>query len=188
MIKNNANFVSTGKPKVGGAIFRAPIGSKLPTDATTALDAAFVCLGYCSEDGVENENAPDTDSIKAWGGDTVVYVNNGKEDNFTFTLIESIREDVLKAVYNSKNVTGTLETGLTVKATSEDQDAASWVFELILKNNYVKRIVVPSATITDMDSITYNDSDPIGYGITLSAIPVDGVTHYEYVKGGTANV
>ena len=33
--------ISVGKPKIGGAIYNAPAGSKLPTDASTALDEAF---------------------------------------------------------------------------------------------------------------------------------------------------
>ena len=45
-----AKNVTTGKPKTGGAVFRAPLGTALPTDAKTALDEAFKNLGYCSED------------------------------------------------------------------------------------------------------------------------------------------
>ena len=93
-----ASNVTTGKPKKGGAIFRAPLGSTLPTDATTALDKAFVCLGYCGEDGLTNSNTPESDSIKAWGGETVLTYQSAKEDSFTFVLIEALNPDVLKAV------------------------------------------------------------------------------------------
>ena len=49
--------VSTGKPNVAGAIFCAPIGTTLPTDTTTTLDAAFKEMGYAAEDGVVNTNS-----------------------------------------------------------------------------------------------------------------------------------
>ena len=39
---NNASNVAAGKPKIGGAVYRAPSGTAVPTDATTALTAAFV--------------------------------------------------------------------------------------------------------------------------------------------------
>ena len=51
-----AAYVTAGKPKVGGAVFRAVAGTAAPTDATTALAAAFKDLGYCSEDGLVNTN------------------------------------------------------------------------------------------------------------------------------------
>lgn len=179
---SDVNNVSAGKPKVGGAIFRAPLGTTLPTDATTALDGAFKVLGYCSDDGLTNTNSPESESQKAWGGDNVLDMQKSKEDKFKFKLLEVLNIEVLKSVYGDNNVTGTLETGITVKANNSENEQCSWVIDMILKGA-LKRIVIPCAAVTEVGDISYKDNDAIGYETTISASPdADGNTHYEYIK------
>ena len=179
---NTVTNVTTGKPAVTGGIWVAPLGSTLPTDASTALDAAFKCLGYASEDGVTNSNSPDTDTIRAWGGDTVLTPVSGKDDTWSFTLIEALNDEVLKFVYGASNVTGTLSTGLTVKANNEDTDDVALVIEMVLRGGALKRVCLPCCHVTEVGEITYTDGDAVGYETTVTAQPDSyGNTHYEYI-------
>lgn len=77
----DASNVTTGKPKIGGAVWSAPDGTTLPTSAAVELDKAFKSLGYCSDDGVKNKASSSSDSITAWGGDTVLDVDKDFQTN-----------------------------------------------------------------------------------------------------------
>lgn len=174
--------VSTAKPKIAGAISRAPLGTELPTNATVALDVAFKSLGYVSEEGVINNNTMTTETIKSWGGNIVHEAQTEKPDEFKYTLIEALNTDVLKSVYGDKNVSGDLETGIKVRANSEEQVACSWVIDMVLKDGILKRIVIPNAKVKEVGEIAYVDSGLIGYATTISALPnSNGDTHVEYM-------
>lgn len=180
--KNKVENVTFGKPKVSGAIYTAPIGTKLPTSASEELDAAFLNLGYVSEDGVKNSVEIDSEGVKAWGGDNVATAFNGKTDQFSYTLIEALRPEVLEEVYGSENVSGTLETGIEVKSNPLEPEEHAIVIDQIFRGGVLSRHVIPRAKLTAIDEITYADSDLVGYGLTMDAFPdEEGNTHYQYM-------
>lgn len=174
--------VTAGKPAIAGAVYRAPLGSTLPTDASSTLDQAFVSLGYIAEDGMENNNSAETENVKAWGGDIVMVNQTEKADTFKTTFIEALNVEVLKMVYGDDNVSGDLATGITVRANSKELGAAAYVIDQIMREGALKRIVIPNGKLSELGTITYNDSDPVGYESTITALPgADGDTHKEYI-------
>ena len=180
---NTATNVSTGKPAKAGAIFYAPLGTTLPTDTDTALESAFKALGYVSEDGLTNDNSPESDQVKAWGGDTVLNMQTDRSDSFSFTLLEVLNVDVLKAVYGESNVTVDNDGNISVQATADDMGSGSWVIDMLLRGGRKKRIVIPNGTISELGTITYKDDEAIGYEVTITDVPDStGVYHYEYIK------
>ena len=186
---NTATNVTTGKPNIAGAVFTAPIGTTLPTDATTALDGAFVCLGYVSEDGLKNNNELSVEAIKAWGGNIVYRSLTEMNDEFSLSLIETENVDVLKTVYGEDHVSVDADNNVDVDVVGEDPIERIWVFELALRGGKAKRIVVPDGAITSRDEISYTDSDAVAYGITISAYPDSTAsTHKEYLEGDTTTM
>jgi hypothetical protein len=176
----NTSNVAAGKPKVGGAVSVAPTGTALPTDATTSLNSAFVNLGYISEDGMTQGITRDSETIKAWGGDTVMTSQTDFGETFSFTLIEILNPDVKKVIFGDDNVTGTIATGLTAKVNSKELPAKSFVVEMIQNSNLV-RIVIPNGKVTELGDISYTDGEVAGYEVTITALPdSNGNCSYEY--------
>lgn len=184
---NNEAYVSTGKPKVGGAVYAGATNLTLPTNATSDLPSGFTCLGYCSEDGLTNTTESSSEEVKAWGGDTVLVFEDDKTDSFQLTFIEALNPDVLKEIHGQSKVSGTLQTGITVQASAASHEARAWVVDMILKGSALKRIVIPKGTITEVGDVVYKDDEPIGYPVTIKcASDAAGNYHYEYIKAASS--
>lgn len=179
----NSSYVATGKAKVSGAIYRAPLteGLVIPTDPTTELGEQFVCLGFVSEDGMTNGRSSETEDFKDWNGNIIYSSLTSQEDTFKFTLVEVLNGDVLKTVYGDDNVEETVGGVTNVKVTATDLPSCAWVIETVL-NGRAKRIVLPNAKVSEVGDVSYQAGSLLGYEVTVSALPdANGVTHYEYI-------
>ena len=175
--------VTAAKPGIAGAISTAVAGTELPKDTAAALNEAFKSLGYISEDGLKNTKKSEGEQTKAWGGEIVLDNKEKAEDVFEFTLIETTNEDVLKAVYGTANVSGTLSAGLAVNVNDEEDAPHPFVVDMLLKGGTAKRIVIPQGKIMEVGEIVYKDNEITGYPVKLLAQKdATGNTHYEYIK------
>lgn len=177
-------MVTAAKPKIGGAISAAPLETTLPTTADGQLDAAFENLGYVSDEGVARNIDIDTDVIKAWGGDVVLVLDNGKTETFKFSMLHADNPAALKVVHGDDNVTGTsLADGISIISNNNEKAGHAFVVDMIEQGNTLHRIVIPHGVVTEMDEITYVDNAAIAYGVTITAIADSaGNTAYEYMK------
>lgn len=179
---NSAN-VTTGKRRTAGGIYRAPVGTALPTDATTDLAAAFKNVGYISEDGYTVSISKTTNDIKEWGGETVDSDLTEQKQEFKFKMISFLNVDAQKAAYGDANVTessGAITT--TVKAGLFGEGV--WVIDEAVKGGRLMRTVIPQGKITSLGDITHKGDEAVGFDTTLLAAydsAIDG-TSKQYIS------
>lgn len=168
MANNSAN-VSAAKPKVGGAIFWAPAGTEVPTDAVTPLTGDFKNVGYVSEDGLTEKETRTSQKDKAWGGDTVNYSQTEYEKNYSFKMIET-NETTMTIRHGKKNVSATEGKLSKVVHTAEELPKGVWVFEMIIASMVVRK-VISEAMVTETGEVSYKDSGLVAYPATLGVLP-----------------
>lgn len=183
--------VAAAKPLVGGGVYRAPLDTVLPTDATTALSAEFEALGYVSEAGVQPTRDTSVEKIKAWGGDVVAALLTDESKSFEFTLLEVFSEAVQKFVHGDANVTATAASGednstlaVTDKGGKPDQQVI--VFDM-RHGDKRRRVVVPVADPVVTAEEAYTDGGLNAYTFTVEALKDESsVRVYEYLENDDA--
>ena len=176
------NTASAGKPKaVSGAVFRAPIGTTLPTDASATLPVAFKSVGYISDEGVTNAYSISTEDSKSWGGLVVMNTITERQDDFKYKMISPHNTEAKKVVYGDSAVKVDSSTGATtVEVGADEPEACVYVIDMIIAG-VPTRIVIPNGKLKELEDIVYNDTDPVGYGVTIAAMADSkDKTHYEY--------
>lgn len=183
-----AKNVVFSKPKATGAVFSAPEGTALPTDAATALDTKFESWGYINEDGVNENHSLSSESIRDYGKSIVLVVDGGDEVTVDFTPLEHTNPVVQRGLYGGDNVTLSGTDLASVKISDAAKETKPYVIEHVLSNGIIERDVLPRAKVTGIDTSTYSAGAAIGPKVTLTCMADDdGVFIYKYfAKPGAA--
>lgn len=186
---NSATNAIVAKPKASGGLLAAPVGTTLPTTEAVALNAAFKAFGYLTEDGLTRSETRDTDTIKAWGGDTIAVVTTGTEVTVQFGLAEYLNALSQTVIYGAANITSTAATStagtklaITGKLSGAPQNA--YVVEMF-SGAATGRLVFPNGQVTETEDVTYKDDELAARGVTLTLLPdAAGNYFYEYWDDG----
>jgi hypothetical protein len=171
-------------PSVGG-LYAGPTTAVVP-DATFAIDAAMVHLGFVGAEGVDEKEDRNTKSIYDWGGDTIAKPQENYGLAITFTLMEFLKPDVAKTVYRTANVTVTAASSshgaqLSILQTSDVLDMRSWLLDTYSPGG--KRVMkfYPLGRIESKDTLKWARTDVLASRVTVTFFP-DATGRYGYIR------
>lgn len=182
MATMDASQVTLGSASVSGAIWVAPQGTTLPTDADTAPGSGFKLLGYTSDAGVQLNESRSTNAINAWEGRTQVY-NAVTEyvEQLVFTPIQC-NSDALAATWGESNVTTAQDGTIVVQHTGANLDPICIIIDMFPRED-IKRRLCGTYQLTERGGATYDGTQIDGRELTFNSIAdANGVTTHEYVS------
>ncbi len=164
---------------VTGSVHVAPAGTAVPTAVAESLNAAFADVGYISEDGVSTTIGTDTTDIRAWqNGDIVRRVQTSHDYSLSFTMIETNPTSLQLFFGNYSDGAG---DDAVVEITGEQDVRRAFVLDIV-DGDDLQRIVIPSGQVTERGDVTYANGEPVGYPVTITAYPIDGVKAFIYLE------
>ena len=180
--------VAAAKPFAGGGVYYTSVlTTALPTDATTALAAAYKPLGYVGEDGITPTRDTSIEKPKAFGGDVVAQILADESKTFAFTLLEVFAQDVQEFVHGTANVTTTAAvsgTGTKLAVQDKGGKPAQGIFVFELKHGAKRRrVIVPVGDPTITGEEPYADAGLSAYTVEVEALKnAAGVRVFEYLQ------
>jgi len=157
-----------------GNVYIAPVGTTMPTEVDTALDAAFIESGYTTEDGVLFRYSEDQAELKVWQTPHPVRT----------TITDAANEVEFELVQFNKTTLPLALGGGTVVATSAGKfglslPAAPTVQERCLVVDIVDgtvtwRIALDRVVVMSAGDVTFTDSDLSGLPLKFATLPIVG--------------
>jgi len=157
------------RPTDAGVFYRAPLGTTLPTNASSSLNSLFTDHGWLGEDGITLMVTRDNTKHHAFGSDLVKTTQDNYEESLKLTLLES-DPDVLETVFGADSITLGVDGGghrtIAIAHSSKQLPRSAFVVEVV-DGNKVRRIVVQEGMVVDLDDVKYVHNDLLSYTISI---------------------
>lgn len=151
-----------------GAVYVAPTGTALPSDITTALNAAFIDYGLITEDGVQVEPTMDQEVLYSWqllGRSRTIVIR--RDLQVTFAL-QQWNELTLPFAFGGGVISGT-NPYLFAPTETQVRDVRAMVIQWA-DGTRDFRLVMPEVEVTDLASFTLSKSAEAALSVTVHAI------------------
>lgn len=153
---------------VTGELLIGSVGATAPT-TTASATTTFTGLGYISDDGITESRSRDTNDITAFqNGDTVRTVVTSASLTYALTLIET-KKETLELYYGVTATTGASE-GSFVVVPAATGGRKAFILDVI-DGSELRRTYIPQGEVTEIGDLVYQNGEPIGYEVTISAYP-----------------
>lgn len=155
-----------------GTLYVAPVATAAPTDVATALDAAWLPLGYVSDAGVQITPTITTQAISAWQSAVPVkYLVTGATFQMAFVLLQFDAEAV-ELYFGSSFETNLTEFKMDV---SSNPDLVETALVIEWNDSTIEnRLYVPRAQVSAREALTLIRTGATQLGLTLDALDSAG--------------
>lgn len=171
-----------------GNVYVAPVGTTGPTDIDTALDAAFIDLGYTSEDGVTLTPGMDMNEIMAWQSFySIRRIVTSRTFDIGFTLLQW-NEDSIVLAFGGGSVATAAGPPIVYTYSPPSPETIDYRAVVVEWADGTKdyRLHVPKALVTDTGALNLNRTSEAGLDLTFSIQATDGTDPFNLITNDPA--
>ncbi|MBQ9058522.1 MAG: hypothetical protein IJ125_05010 [Atopobiaceae bacterium] len=178
----DSTLVTVGAPVEGGCCWTNFSDSPtFPTSATTTLGTGWESLGDLSENGYTEQKQATAQDFKGWHGSVVLSVLDEEKYLYKLEFIEVNRGAVAKVRHGVGNVQVDSDGNpIQISGKPGQNKPIPLVVDELESNGWLRRTVIKKAMINSFDDVPHQKGSLMVYGMTFTAIEVDGSAFETY--------
>lgn len=168
-----------------GNVYVAPVGSAGPTDPTTDLDAAFLDLGFLSEDGVTITPGLSVGDVMGWQNKYPLRrFEESRSLEVSFTMLQW-NETTLPFALGGGAVATATSVHTYTPPTAGSLDERAMVIEW-QDGDKLYRMHILRGMVTELGDFTLARTEASGLSVTFSVLAESGVAPFTVISDDPA--